>query len=245
MKRISAFFSLLLLLALTAPAQTSSPAQPEPKAAGTYYVIAPNGLNLREAAQADSKKLETLPYGTRVELTESATALSMTVDHLSGGMAKVSHGEAVGYVFDGYLSRYPSPELNQETADYVEQIRRTGQEVYHESIERDWGGYFQQEEAIVLYGEAWEEAFLVAKQLYRLPEKLLFPTASKEIEQTFPNPDKEDYSWTDEMVVTRKPDGNLLTISYTLRSEGGGRQVVIEHDESISGLRVSEVQIAD
>lgn len=243
--RTSAFLlPLLLLLSLPAFAQyDSGPHSPKP--AGAYYVLAPNGLNLRADARADGKKLAALPYGAPVELLEAAAAPDMQVDQLPGGMAKVNHAGTIGYAFDGYLSRFPAPTPGQEVAAYVEAIRSAGLEVYYESILRDWGGYLQQETALTLAGEAWEEAFLIAKQLYRIPEKLRFPPPSQETEVIFANPDKEEYAWTDEMTVTRKADGSLQSIHYGYRSEGGGKHVSIEYDAEERGLRISEVQIAD
>ena len=44
-----------------------------------YYVSAKGGLNVREAPNANAKKLSTLPYGTFVSI-ESRTAIKLTIN---------------------------------------------------------------------------------------------------------------------------------------------------------------------
>ncbi len=215
------------------------------KAPGTYYVLAPSGLNLRVSAEPASDRITTIPYGTRVELTASAKDQNMQVDQLPGGMAKVTYGKLEGYVFDGYLSRFPAPVKKESTEQYVQRIRDARQGAMYEKCSRDWDGYYQEEEAITIYLEDWAEAFLLAQRLFEIPEKLLFPQLSASESESFSNPDKEEEVWEDNLTVRRDEQGLIIGINYFYRREGGGRTVNISPAPDQNGLRLSLTLIAD
>ncbi len=241
---LSALFYSLFLFCYAPPmavAQSKSPT----KVTGTYYIMAPSGLNLRESVEASSEKVARLAYGEKVELLRPASQSDMFVDGIPGGMAQIQTGDHSGYAFDGYLSRFPAPLENQTTEAYVESIRNAYLEVFYESNLRDWGGYIQQEEAITLFGTEWAEAFLIAKQLYRLPAGFAFPSASTDTASIIPNPKGYEHAWTDELAVKRSVSGDFISISYSYRAEGGGKHIIIEYIEAERGLRISETQIAD
>ncbi len=215
------------------------------KKPGSYFIFAPSGLNLRAASVPSSKRLLTIPYGAKVELTESAENREMKVDQFSGGMAKVKYGDQVGYLFDGYISRFPAPKTKQTVEKYVEDIREARHGVLYEKCTRDWSGLYQEEEAISLNIDDWEEAFLVARQLYQMPPKILFPKPSKKESETINNPDKEEFVWEDAMVVKRNAQGEIISMNYYYRLEGGGRAVTIEKGDNQEMLRLSLTLLAD
>lgn len=216
-----------------------------PKPPGTYFVFAPSGLNLRATSSPGSQKLLTLPYGAKIELLAPASSSDMMVDHFTGGMAKVKYGNREGYVFDGYIARFPAPEQQQDVKKYVEKIRDNRQGVMYEHCTRDYDGYYQEEEAVTLYITDWAEAFLVARQLFEIPPSILFPKPSDREVETFPNPEKEEEVWEDMITVRRNPKGALTSIKYFYRREGGGRSVFIEADPQFEAIRISLTLIAD
>lgn len=213
----------------------------------TYcYVLAPNGLNLRQAANSSSKKIIKLPYGAKVKYIGGVNSKMIVVDNIRGGMAKVNYQGKTGYVFEGYLSRFAAPKKNTNVKKYAELLRKSGIEIMNEEVRRDWGGYQQIEEAIVLGTARWEEAFIVAKQLFAIPEKLNFPERSGQAKTIVKNPDKKKHVWTDQMEIKRS-GGKLVSIIYSSRQEGGGRHISIQKstDANAKGMRLSVLYIVD
>lgn len=222
----------------------------------TFYVLAPSGLNLRKDVDPNSAKLDLIPLGGKVTLLTASTAKNLTVDQLSGGMAKVKYGDKTGFVFDGYLSRFPAPKQSINTPggytleNYVEKLRENPDaSIIHEEHSMDYGGISSSESSIYIPSQNWQEAFLIAKLLLNVPPKLLFPKPTKAVETIIPNPDKKQQAWSDEMIVERDKTGQLIRINYHFRGEGGGWGAVItsELDES-SGkkmLKISYTGLAD
>lgn len=224
--------------------------------ATTFYVLAPSGLNLRQAADPNSAKLDLVPLGGKVTLIAPPAAKNMSIDQLSGGMAQVKYGTKTGYIFDGYLSKFPPPKKALNTPgeykleDYVEKLRENQEiTVLHEEHSMDYGGYFSTESSIHLSTQNWQEAFLIAKLLLNIPPKLLYPKVNRAVETTIPNPDKKEQAWTDELTVKRDKTGQLLEIRYSYRSEGGGWGAVITKSDVDVGaeklLKISYTGIAD
>ncbi len=216
-----------------------------PKSPGIYFILAPSGLNLRATSSPGSQKLLTIPYGAKVELVASAASSDMMVDNFPGGMAKVKYGRQEGYVFDGYISRFPAPEQQQDVKKYVEKIRDNRQGVMYEHCTRDHDGYYQDEEAITMYITDWAEAFLVARQLFEMPQAILFPKPSDLEVETFPNPNKEEEVWEDMITVRRNKKGELTSIKYFYRREGGGRSVFMVSDPQFEAITISLTLISD
>ena len=213
---------------------------------GIYYVIAPSGLNFRQAADAKSARIGHIPYGESVQLGSPSFDISLEIDQIRGGMAEVYYKGQKGYVFDGYLSRFPASK-DIETESFVEKIRDLGYEVLFEEHRMDWGGYIRLETAFTLPGEEWTEAFLIAKQHFDIPKKLLFPKASAGADEkiTVENPDKPEYAWEDSMTASYDKNGQLIAIEYGRRGEGSGQAVTISYSKENSGIRIAQIQIAD
>jgi len=222
----------------------------------TYYVLAPSGLNLRKDADPNSAKLDLVPLGGKVTLITAPAAKNMNIDQLSGGMAKVKYGDKTGFVFDGYLSKFPPPKkaINTEgeykIETYVEKLREVPDAtVLHEEHTMDYGGIYSSESSIHLSTQNWQEAFLIAKLLMNIPPKLLYPKVNRAVETIIPNPDKKEQAWSDELKVERDKTGQLISISYYYRSEGGGWGAVIskstEGTETQKLLKIAYTGIAD
>lgn len=220
----------------------------------TFYVLAPSGLNLRKDADPNSAKLDLVPLGGKVTLLAAPATKNLTVDQLSGGMAKVKYGDKVGFVFDGYLSQFPAPKQSINTPGdykletYVEKLR-SGPDVFvaHEEHTMDYGGHLTSESSIHIRTENWQEAFLIAKLLLNVPPKFLFPKPSKAVETIIPNPDKKAEAWSDEMKVERDKAGQLISINYYYRSEGGGWGAVItkSNEGGQKMLKIAYTGVAD
>jgi hypothetical protein len=204
------------------------------------HVLAPTGLHLRERPDPGSPVLGTLAYGTTVTLLDDASDRRVTVDGLSGGMARVDAGGVTGYMFDGYLSRYPAPARPMPLERYVALARaRVGADLrpHHERHEYDLDGYLRVEEGITIFQADWQEAFVLARALADIPAGIRLPPSSGD-SRTVANREKPEWLWIDQLEVQRDEAGNLASLRYTARGEGGGRYVVIERGEGGRGLRI-------
>ena len=74
-------------------------------------VLATSGMNLRDAPKGNV--LKKIPYGSRIKTLQAKnTANPETVDGIKGNWVKVEYNGATGFLFDGFLSTLPAPELN-------------------------------------------------------------------------------------------------------------------------------------
>ncbi len=215
-----------------------------------YYVLAKNGLSVRKTASLKSERLFTIKYGEKVyvEQDTSSSKDQLKADYITGVMVKVRYNDKDGYVFDGYLTDITPPHTGEKVSDYVERARPSspGKIVLFETITRDYDGYYQHEEAIFLKTDKWSEAFLLAKQLFNIPEKLNFPNLDFSGNTlAIQNPDKKEYNWSDGLEITRKNTDNDFVITYTIRGEGGGMSVTLERDNNGEGIRISRTGLAD
>lgn len=232
---ISAWIAMLLVgLAGTLSAQNNN-----------LFVLAPSGLNLRESADPASKKIKTLPYGTKVVLLTASASNDLKIDNIPGGMAKVSANGVTGYIFDGYLSGFPAPTPEMSVEKYVELARKELQAVHFESHNYDYDGYYRQEDGVTLLKGDWPEAFLIGKMLGGIPDKINFPPLSDTKDKTYKNPDISDVAWSDEMLVERETNGEIRKISYHYRGEGSGSFVNIHYADDFDGMLIMVGSIAD
>jgi hypothetical protein len=92
----------------------------------TIYVWAQSGLVLRDAPDLQSKKIGSLPFGTMVipKMHKETDGIETSIEvipsciyegqnysgyKIPGNWVQVSANGKIGYVFDGFLSKYPPP----------------------------------------------------------------------------------------------------------------------------------------
>ncbi|MEL6133870.1 MAG: SH3 domain-containing protein [Bacteroidota bacterium] len=160
--------------------------------------MAPSGLRMRNAPQTGGT-VTTIPYGAKVTIQlvpspEAYEQYGQNVDGLFGIWPKVSYDGQTGYVFDGFLSRFPAPSL-QNTDPYqyllkhftmmsrpVErkkffpeelpqwvidtlQIFQSGEcVIVYESLHGEWAGVSS---VLDIRGMTMQEAYLLTRILYR------------------------------------------------------------------------------
>jgi Bacterial SH3 domain len=157
----------------------------------TLNVLSVSGLKFRD--RPDGNVMQTIPYGSKVVTLESKNNnYPKTVEGIKGTWVKVNFNGTVGFVFDGFLSRLPSPQLtDQEIETYVN--REFGQMseaiptfylknnefgptgsfvlffewrnkkcVFENHFYYEGGG-----ENLSIYGVSLEEAYLLVRVIYR------------------------------------------------------------------------------
>ena len=76
------------------------------------YVLASNGLNMRKEPVTGAEIVTKLPYGSALKILKNTAKLLEVEDFgvyvISDMWYEVSYGEKRGYVFGGYISRFPS-----------------------------------------------------------------------------------------------------------------------------------------
>lgn len=122
MRRLIRIFACALPILLCAPHLSFATDNASTASSMTRYVWA-NSLFLREQADGKSAQLAKIPYGAALTLSDAADAsiphsevfAKVTTDGktttapLDGAWRKVHWQDKDGWVFDGYLSRYPAP----------------------------------------------------------------------------------------------------------------------------------------
>ncbi len=228
---------LLLFVAGTLPAQKF------------LYVHAPSGLNMRESSNTSSKKLATIPLGTKVEFLSDDSFNYITVDNLSGKMIKVKANGKTGYMFSGYLLPYPVPNTDGKVEEYVFKLRNAQVSYTYEEHKYDNDGHVSYHEVFYLNQDDYQGAWVVAQRLFKIPKTMKFPDPnSTKADETIENPKPQTHAWSDEMHIKRD-NGKIIYLSYYLRSEGGGWSVNIEpgrkEDYKEEKLRVEYTAVAD
>lgn len=210
--------------------------------ANVRWVLAPSGLNLRETAEPGSRKLTTIEFGEQVEFLSQDDGPSLIVDQIESPMVKVQYGHQMGFIFAGYLCRFPPPERKpqelNETQTYVYELQEKGFDIAYESHFYENNGPSSEEDVFYLPQASWEEAFLITKALYGLPEFALFPRPSKSKEETILNPAASGFVNNDDWVIKRGDNGELLSLSYTLSTEGY-LNIAIDFDAQSNSMRIT------
>lgn len=95
----------------------------------TLYVMAYNGINIRSAPNTASEKIDAIPFGTPIMYCSDDD--SDRFEARNGKWVEIEYNYESCYVFDGFLSQYPTPKsrnLNiDEIGDYI--IKTYGGEV--------------------------------------------------------------------------------------------------------------------
>ncbi|MBS1506450.1 MAG: SH3 domain-containing protein [Bacteroidetes bacterium] len=76
------------------------------------YVYSRDGLSLREQADPKGKLISVLAYGTEVIVqADSKPKVSFNNSNIPGAWVKVKSGNATGYMFNGFLTRFKAMPL--------------------------------------------------------------------------------------------------------------------------------------
>ncbi|MFK8009772.1 MAG: SH3 domain-containing protein [Saprospiraceae bacterium] len=137
-------FTFLLILTLLFPSFGVS----DYKSNDDLYVWAISGLNLRTQPDAKSSKIINIPYGEKVKIIDTqinqhhfSYMMSQSNKYgnsvaweIDGYWVQVKYGNEEGYVFDGYLGKFPTITTSAEEIPYLtlETFKAYGKE--------HWGG---------------------------------------------------------------------------------------------------------
>ncbi len=83
-------------------------------------VTAASGLKMRVMPNLESEVLAIIPYSAKVQVVKNELSIekSMVIDYVSGKWVEVEYDGMQGYVFDGFLSHLPMPEMEWEKTQF-------------------------------------------------------------------------------------------------------------------------------
>jgi uncharacterized protein YgiM (DUF1202 family) len=111
MKSLSIY---LLLIAIPALLHTETLLWYNPGESLTVFIEA--GLNLRDKPDINSKVIVRVPYGQKVTVLENTKKpVPFKFDNIDGHWVYAEYEGKKGYIFDGYLSTLPAPELSEDS----------------------------------------------------------------------------------------------------------------------------------
>ncbi len=180
------------------------------------YVIAPSGLILRQQAALDSKRIGKMPYGSTVNVVSpDSTGNTLEVANIPGSMLRVNYKDTTGFAYSGFLTQFSAPKNGEHANQYAQRLKTDFPSVIFETKKGGTADHAQTKLILTLPARSWSEAFLIAKQLFKLPAEFNFPRLSGPAEST----------------VKGRPTGNNITsISLTAKRTGN----------SLSGINYTE-----
>ena len=95
------------------------------KAGVTLYVVAADGLMMNEKPGMNATKIKMFPYGSQVVVQKDSHSQGVAlIDNISGHWVRVKSDSAMGYMFDGYLSRWLPVSEREALKSYLDKISR-------------------------------------------------------------------------------------------------------------------------
>lgn len=231
--------SLLFSTSQVSDSNTSAVVQ-EP---ATYYVLAVEGLDLLTSGFASSEVIQRIPYGSKVKLVKHATTINLKIDRIESGLAEVTFNGVSGFLFEGYLSKFPAPKEVKDARKYIELVRSNKISIYYEEQRKDWSEKkYEQDFTTKLPTEDWIEAFLVSQQLFDIPERVFVPKQMSE-----PNDLKEyknDLENLAKEILRLQYDskGNLETLTYELEGIGDKQKVILTKLKEEKAFKLEQVR---
>jgi len=93
------------------------------KTESPYFIYAMSGLKMRTSPAKDSSLITKIPFGTEVKIIdENLESPEIIIDGLKGRYILTEYADTTGYIFSGYISRIPVPNLTDswfELKDYL------------------------------------------------------------------------------------------------------------------------------
>ncbi|WP_299209677.1 hypothetical protein [uncultured Dokdonia sp.] len=212
----------------------------EAPVASVFYVNATSGLSLRSGTNLRSKKILTLPYGAQVKHLSSPAHTTMTVSGITGNMIEVVYQGAVGFVFDGYLTRLAPPQDGESVEGYAKRISTKDHAVQVTKTKNPKGEGYGMTTRIELPTSNWTEAYRITKELFDLPKSLQLDLISKKESEVISNSNKREKTFKDEIAVNRDTASEITSIVYTYQLRDYTRSVTIVKDKN--GFIVDEVE---
>ncbi len=216
---------------------TAAAAEYRLKKGDTLHVLAVSGLNLRATPEPAGKVIATVPYGGRVSVLE-VTAREHLAENIKGRWIRARAGGKEGYVFDGFLSRLPAPDIkNPHTMEeYAESMlgkdggaHRDGMttvQKYKKGVEIQTTGAegFNQTD-MRIEGIGLPEAFLLGRSFaigmdWWFSQKDVFPLLPGKYRETYRTRDGQSFRLDVTVEVKKDARGEIVDVNITKVCDG-------------------------
>jgi len=216
-------------LALTAQTETTETLTDAAETANlaTYlYVTARTGLSLREYNNLRSEKLAIMPYGSRLKVLEKEPNATMKVQHIKGGMDKVSFNRKTGFAFNGYLSRFFPPDQGMLPKAYAAELKKDFPKVAFKEVVQGTASKPINVETLILPEASWHEAYFIAQQTFNIPERFVYPNPKGAVKDKVRGLSSKDDNWFEALHINRDNVG-FTELAYKYESAKNSRYVTI------------------
>ncbi len=195
-------------------------------AAGTtVYIHSNNGLVVREKPSRNGKRLASIGFG------QSATVIAppdkrqtLEVAGIKGFWVNVKHGAGTGYVFSGFISKFPVAK-NRFFPVYHKKLQSLKLPSTYTNKPVNTPGKPQPEnentETLVLKGATMADAYLIARSLFEVPKSIKWPKKLTKKTTSINNPKKSEGVHESTLTLSAGPQGTLNKINYFSQYDGG------------------------
>lgn len=205
-----------------------------------YYVFSEKGMKLRNNPSLESSSKAVLPYGAKISMIKpKASSEPLEVNRLSGYWSKVealdpkSSTKLTGYMFSSYLLPYPPPfnrDFESPLKSYHQLLVKQGIEI--ENMVEQAKKFDRQVslEILQLQLNSLQEAFVMAKRIYRMPDSFKFPSIYRNIYVKADVLDKKSDEWKiHELKIERQEDAKTIKlIHYSMKNYAGTIHAYLE-----------------
>lgn len=214
-----------------------------------YYVFSEKGMKLRESPSLESAS-KVLPYGAKVNVIKLKASEPFEVNRLSGYWTKVeaidpkTSTPVLGYMFSSYLLPYPPPVNRQQEAplkSYHKRLVNSGIDIEVGVEQHNKLGHEVSLDVLAMNLASLQDAFVMAKQIYRMPDSFKFPSIYRNIYVKADVLDKKSEDWKiHELKVEREDDNKTIkTLHYSMKNYTGTVHAYVESLKP-NGFRFSE-----
>jgi hypothetical protein len=177
------------------------------------YVTAVSGLTLRGQPNLQSEKLTVMPLGTKVKLVSHDEKTTMNVGGIDGAMDEVEYNGQNGFVFNGFISKFPPSGDHPVAKNYFEDLKGNFPAVSFTETIGGTASKPSKTQTVILPTDQWHEAFFMAQQLYDIPKQFAFPHPKGSNNETQQNSNKRKDVLTSELHISRSANV-LQKITY-------------------------------
>ena len=239
MKNIS--FSYLILGAISlwiSALQNNSLA----KGAKEYFVFSEKGMKLRDSPSLESAS-KVLPYGAKVQVIKFKASEPFEVNRLTGYWSKVeavdpkTSTNVVGYMFSSYLLPYPPPvnrDVESPLKAYQKLLVKNGVAIQAGVEQQNKLGHEVSLDVVTVQLDSLQDAFVMAKRIYRMPDSFKFPSIYRNIYVKADVLDKKSEDWKiHELKVAREDDNKAIkALHYSMKNYTGTIHAYLEPTKS-------------
>ena len=136
MKTLNIITKLLFFLFITILFQINSIFGFNYEVRDSLIVYAKNGLNFRTTPSLNGDKVGLIPFGSQIQVVDTKQfEIRDTFDGFSGNWIEIDYLGLAGFVFDGYLSKFPIPKPSYKTGYLGDNLSSYIAENYEKKIE--------------------------------------------------------------------------------------------------------------